>query len=291
MKINHFTTTFFCLQFIVNVINSQSSENSLLWEINGKGLEKPSYVYGTIHSICAKDMRKSEVIKQKFDESDKICFELDLDDPTLALKTMQMLQMPTDKKWTDFLSRRKYRRLSKFFNQKLNQPIEIAEKFKPFFAFNHVFKYIMGCDFTGSEIEMMQWATKSKKEIIGIESPEEQMKAISSFSLEKQFEMLWEMYRNQNKVKRDLEKLSKAYASGDLNKIYESMKNVDYTLTPEAYDALLVNRNKNWIPIMRDMMTKGSIFFAVGAGHLPGKDGILELLKNEGFTVTSIPLN
>jgi uncharacterized protein YbaP (TraB family) len=53
-------------------------------------------------------------------------------------------------------------------------------------------------------------------------------------------------------------------------------------------DLLLINRNKNWIPVMEKAMSTQATFFAVGAGHLPGKDGIISLLRNAGYTVNPV---
>ena len=57
----------------------------------------------------------------------------------------------------------------------------------------------------------------------------------------------------------------------------------------EGYeDVLLYTRNKNWIPIMSEQMSTNKTFFAVGAGHLGGKDGVIDLLKKEGFKLTPL---
>jgi hypothetical protein len=51
---------------------------------------------------------------------------------------------------------------------------------------------------------------------------------------------------------------------------------------------LLINRNRNWIPVMERMMAEKPTFFAVGAGHLGGANGVLQLLKTAGYTVEPI---
>jgi uncharacterized protein YbaP (TraB family) len=53
-------------------------------------------------------------------------------------------------------------------------------------------------------------------------------------------------------------------------------------------DLLLVTRNKNWIPVMGEMMKTQPVFFAVGAGHLGGKNGVIALLRQEGYTVVPV---
>jgi uncharacterized protein len=53
-------------------------------------------------------------------------------------------------------------------------------------------------------------------------------------------------------------------------------------------DVLLINRNKNWIPVMEKNMLQSGTFFAVGAGHLPGDDGVISLLRKSGYKVVPV---
>jgi uncharacterized protein YbaP (TraB family) len=76
------------------------------------------------------------------------------------------------------------------------------------------------------------------------------------------------------------------YVNQDINAL-NKMINGDADLSNYT-QILLVNRNKNWIPIMGKMANKKTTFFAVGAGHLPGKEGVIRLLRAEGYTVTAI---
>ena len=74
------------------------------------------------------------------------------------------------------------------------------------------------------------------------------------------------------------------YREQDLEKMDELMKKSDPGM--ESYmDLLLYNRNRRWVTIMPDSMKEGSVLFAVGAGHLPGEDGVIKLLQKKGYTV------
>ena len=55
-------------------------------------------------------------------------------------------------------------------------------------------------------------------------------------------------------------------------------------------ELLLVRRNENWIPVMERIMREGSAFFAVGAGHLGGPKGVVNLLRQAGYTVEPVPM-
>jgi uncharacterized protein YbaP (TraB family) len=76
------------------------------------------------------------------------------------------------------------------------------------------------------------------------------------------------------------------YLKQDLNKLGELMN--DAELSPEFNANFLVKRNQNWIPQISKMVQEKPIFIAVGAGHLPGEQGVLKLLQEAGYTVSPI---
>lgn len=69
-------------------------ENSLFWEITGNGLQKPSYLFGTIHMICKNDFFMPAVVKEKFTTSGKIFLEMDMDDASMQMKLMKLAMLP-----------------------------------------------------------------------------------------------------------------------------------------------------------------------------------------------------
>src|SRR5687768_13847082 len=82
----------------VNVQNQPSSqindaENTLLWELTGKGLEKPSYIFGTMHILCASDARLSDSLKGIIRATDLIYFEIDMDNIMEMLGALKYLKM------------------------------------------------------------------------------------------------------------------------------------------------------------------------------------------------------
>ena len=86
-KIIPLLTTFMLLG-VCSVSAQTNSPNSLLWEISGKGLKQPSYLFGTIHVICKEDFVLSDSILKKWENADHVFLELDLDDPKLQMELM-----------------------------------------------------------------------------------------------------------------------------------------------------------------------------------------------------------
>jgi hypothetical protein len=120
--------------------------------------------------------------------------------------------------------------------------------------------------------------------VLGLETMQEQMKALDAISIEEQARGLDESivsgrseYFNMLELylKRDLENLGVFMAESE-------------EMSDEFSDALLIKRNKNWVPLLQKWMAENPVFVAVGAGHLPGENGLISLLRNEGFKVEAI---
>ena len=87
------------------------------------------------------------------------------------------------------------------------------------------------------------------------------------------------------------EQLVEAFFKQDLVGVKAVMDEKDQTKcdsTPEEEDALIYNRNANWAKLMPQIMADKATFFAVGAGHLPGEKGVLQLLKNAGYMIEGV---
>jgi uncharacterized protein YbaP (TraB family) len=77
------------------------------------------------------------------------------------------------------------------------------------------------------------------------------------------------------------------YLDENLDQLYQDIVTESQDF-PSFHEDFLDKRNKNWIPVMENQMEKENTFFAVGAGHLPGEKGVLNLLKLQGYTLTPI---
>ena len=80
-----FVLLFFMLAVFVNA--QQPLEKTLLWQITGPGISKPSYLYGTIHLMCANEIKVSDTLRARFYSTQKLFLEVDLDDPSVMVKT------------------------------------------------------------------------------------------------------------------------------------------------------------------------------------------------------------
>ena len=278
---------FFGFLLVLSGFSAFSQEKSLLGEVSGNGLAKPSYVYGTIHMICPKDYLMTDSTKSTFGKAEQVYLELDMDDPTLMTKMMQTSMLTNGKKLKDYLSEDDYAVLDNYFKERLKMSIAMYNGLKPFTVMSMIYMTFLDCQPQSFELMFTQMATNSKKELLGLETVEFQMGIFDQIPYEKQAALLVDMVRKKEESSKEFEKMVALYKAQDLEALVKLMDDSDWDFNGYE-DILLANRNANWIPIMEKAMQSKSSFFAVGAGHLGGEKGVLNLLKKKGYSVKPI---
>jgi uncharacterized protein YbaP (TraB family) len=267
-------------------------DNTLLWKINGNGLTKASYLYGTIHMLCADDAMLSNSLKNIIKRADEVYFEVDLDNLIEMFSVMSKMKMNGDTTLQDLLSKQDYEKVKGYFETKGSMlPFSMLETFKPILALSTLQEGSMECESTAMmEQVIMQEAKKNNKKIKGMETMAYQAGVLDSIPYKIQAEQLVSYIDNINKNKeedKELEDMMNAYKSQDLKKLEELMMKTDMGIGSFT-DVLLYNRNRNWVAKLKNLMPEKSLLVAVGAGHLPGEKGVINLLRKAGYTVTPI---
>ena len=263
--------------------------NTLLWEITGNGLQKPSYIFGTMHLLCAEDARLSDNLKKAIAETDQIYFEIDLDDMNQLMGTMKYIRMNDNVKLSDLLKKEEYERIKKYFNDHPSIiPFSMMERFKPYMLTSLISESGFGCEATnGMEMSIMSEAKKTGKEIKGLETTEFQAGLFDSIPYEQQAQELLNYIDSIDKYKKSTEQLVDVYRKQDLNKIEELTTKSEAGLD-QYLDLLLYSRNRRWMQALQFTLRSKPSLIAVGAGHLPGEQGMLALLRKAGFTLKPV---
>lgn len=265
-----------------------SAQNTLLYEISGNGLTKPSYLYGTIHMICANDYNLKESVSNKLKESEQIALEIDMDDPTMTQKTMELASFKNGQTLKGIMSEANYGKLSIFFKDSLEMNLSMFDRFKPVILFSLMTSKLLTCEIKSYEMEFVKSAQMQKKELIGLETLEFQMKMFDKLSNEDITKMMTDMIDNYSKSKKEFAVLIENYKVGDVEKLLESMSKSKTNGFEEFKKALFDTRNQDWVGKIATISKEKSTFYAVGAGHLGGENGVLNLLKKEGFMIKAI---
>lgn len=273
-----------CALTLVSFTIFAQDNKSLLWQISGKGLEKPSYVFGTIHMICQEDYIMTETIQNTLKNVDAFYAEIDFSNPEnmAVLQQSMMSETPLSQR----LNNEQYQKLQQLLKEVVDLDITQFEHLTDAAIVSMVtFKSFPCTDFKMYEMELLQTAAAAEKKMGGLETAAEQMEILGkSLGIDAVFEMLNDLKKDGFKSTKEMVAL---YTNQDVQGLYDYMKKSSY-MTDEVYNEMLTKRNHNWINEMPALMKNQSVFFAVGAAHLSGNNGVLKLLKDNGYTVKPV---
>lgn len=273
-----------CALTLVSFTTFAQDNKSLLWQISGKGLEKPSYVFGTIHMICQEDYIMTETIQNTLKNVDAFYAEIDFSNPEniAVLQQSMMSETPLSQR----LNNEQYQKLQQLLKEVVDLDITQFEHLTDAAIVSMVtFKSFPCTDFKMYEMELLQTAAAAEKKMGGLETAAEQMEILGkSLGIDAVFEMLNDLKKDGFKSTKEMVAL---YTNQDVQGLYDYMKKSSY-MTDEVYNEMLTKRNHNWINEMPELMKNQSVFFAVGAAHLSGNNGVLKLLKDNGYTVKPV---
>ena len=291
MKIFYLFATVFFLQTCKAQSNIKlpinKDNNTLLWEISGKDLKQPSYLFGTFHILCKDDIQFSTNLQTALKASNQVYFEMDLDDPKNTLGGMFFMNMK-DKTLADLYTVEELQKVTKFYKDSLKMNLSYFNKMKPMMLAALLYPRMMPCKTpSGVEIELMTIAKKEKKEIFGFETIEFQSSIFDSIPYGVQAKDLLKNIDSMNKYKVYFNKMVQTYKNQQTDSLVAIVNDKTFS-DGENNDALLKNRNLNWVKQLNTILPKTNIFMAVGAAHLFGKDGLIDLLRKDGFTVKPI---
>ncbi|WP_136667633.1 TraB/GumN family protein [Flavobacterium sp. H122] len=262
-------------------MQSVENEKSLLWEVSGNGLEKPSYLYGTVHMICEKDYILKPKVTEAFAKTTKLALEINMSDPN-EMSNMQKAAMGTEL-LSKKLSPAQLAELETILQKQAGISVKQVDNYSMLTIMSLLSIKSFGCqNLKFYEMELVSKAKETNKPVMGLETVNDQMNYLGkSFPDNQMLKYLKTISETET------QKLVQNYIKEDAMAIYKEVVN------PESMDAngkkwLLDIRNANWVKQMPELMKKESVFFAVGVAHLGGELGVIQLLKKAGYTVKPI---
>ncbi len=269
-------------------LKTNDTDNTLLWEISGKQLTAPSYLFGTFHLICKDDIPFGEQLNKAIKSTDEIYMEMDMDDPATMMGGLLLMNMRGDSTLKKLYKDEEYKKVENFFNDSLHMPVAMFQKMKPFFLMAMLYPKMLPCKtISGVETELMTLAKENKKEIKGLETMAFQAAVFDSIPYTQQAKELLKTIDSLEAYKKYFDTMVRVYKSQQLNKIEDLFSKSEFGMQ-DNQDILLDNRNKNWVNQLNVILKKESVFIAVGAGHLVGNMGLINLLRKEGYTLRPI---
>ena len=270
--------------FILNAAKAQGLENSLLWEVSGNGIQT-SYVYGTFHLLPQEDFQLTEKVTAAFDASEQIVMELDMDDPNMQMEMIQNMAMTDGTTLDKLIGEEDLKLLDEQLTAAAGLGVAQVNTFKPFMVETLLLPTFIEGKPASYEMSFVQRALGQEKEILGLETVQFQTSLFDEIPYEDQVDDLVEMLRDREPMEALFASMIKTYNKEDINSLYDA--SADYFSETELA-VLLHRRNSDWVPKIGDFAKEKSTFFAVGAGHLGGEQGVINLLKEAGYELTPI---
>lgn len=275
-----------------------ASQAQLLWKVSGNGLGRPSYIFGTHHMAPSTMIDQIPGINAAIDGCDIVVGEIEKD--SLMSKEAQMkmanaMIAPTDSTLDMLYTPTEYAVIEKVFDKyfgamgvklaqmKTLKPNAISTQLQAMQAV----KYFPNFDANNLiDIAVQDRANKAGRPSASLESLQEQIDLLFNAPLTEQAKNLLEACRQDAFFQEQSSALAEAYMHQDLDKLMAVM--TDATMggeSEEAMEALIYSRNRSWAEKLVKIMPERTCLVCVGAGHLPGPQGLLQLLRDKGYTI------
>lgn len=277
------------LATLVAAIHLQAAERSFIWKVSSR--QGMVYLGGSVHLLTPDYYPLPPAFLTAFAASELLVEELDMAEMLSAQSQMQMLSsgmLPAGQTLDRVVSAGTFQAASKKLVD-LGMPPGPMQQFKPWLLALTLQalewqKAGFNADL-GVDKYLYDLAKKENKPVRGLETLAFQISRFDGLSAELQDRMLAQTLRELESTKKSFSRIADAWKAGDARAI-EQIVLQDLKSEPAMYERMLVERNRLWLPHIEAFLAGGRpVFIVVGAAHLVGKDGLLQMLTAKGFTV------
>ncbi|MBP1663721.1 MAG: GumN family protein [Bacteroidetes bacterium] len=283
------------LFLLILIFSLNASQAQLLWKISGHGLEKPSYLFGTHHLIPIQFLDSVPGLYKAFNSTQTVVSEVVLNNLDTAPAIQRAALLPDSVTIQTLLSKTDYEFANEEITKILRMSLYSLNKMHPSLITKlyelELYKTVEHFDEnTKSDSYFQLVAAQKGIPVVGLETVEKQLSLLFPKNYQKEAQLLIETIRNKDKLIGEINEMNQMYRKA---KIYEleklaSQSNKQWNVSEEENYALVDERNIDWIRQLPELLSKSSCFIAVGVLHLPGTNGLINLLKKEGYKVTAI---
>ena len=295
-KIGIASITAFTLQYgLVQPAQSQE-EATFLWAIESP--QNTVYLLGSVHTLRETDYPLPQPIQDAFDDAEHLIFETnlaDLDSPSAQEAILQSaLPDSPEEHFQRALTSETYA-LAESAATAVGLPIEVFSRFEPwFFTMTLTSLKLVQLGFEpnfGVDFHLFNAAQESGKTISALETLEEQLSFFDTLSIQTQADLVEQTVLELDILESSFNQLIDAWKLGDID-TFEQLILESFVNYPEIYDALLTQRNQNWVTNVEPLINQPDDYLVVvGAAHLVGNDSLIRLLQAQGITVRQLGQN
>jgi uncharacterized protein YbaP (TraB family) len=278
------------LQFLCLSL-SKAQGNSLLWRVSGNGLHAPSYLYGTMHSKDSRVFHFPDSVMAAFDACEAFAMEVILN-PEIQMQVMRSVMMDSTTILPNLLTPEQYDSADRFCWRNLGYSLSVFDHIKPVYTSVILAQASLRDTTVIAEHEFFldeyfqHEADHQQKPVFGLETASEQMEVFDLIDYRQQAELMMQTVRTGENDTLNLEGMIRLYMSNDLNGMMKFEN--DFKLPDTLYNSLFTERNIKMAMRIDTLIRRRSVFIAVGAGHLGEGNGLVELLRNKGYTVLPV---
>lgn len=270
------------------------SGKGLVWEITGKGLKEPSYLFGTYHLLTNSYLNEIPQVKQSLAKTKGLVVEAVID--SSKLQSIAMMAIMPDKKISGMITPEEAKLVSAELEALMGVNLSAVDQLKPssvivlmtvLYAQKQNTAVLKKYPGQPMDVHLAAVAKKDLKTVTALETIEQQMNFLyNHFPLEEQARQLVIFVKQKEISEQSQAKLLEIYLEHDLEQLHRYADSLPKDMGDS--DFLLKDRNATWMKTLPDLMAKESQFIAVGALHLAGPDGLISLLQKQGYKITPI---
>jgi len=258
---------------------------SPVWAV--RGAHNTVYLAGSIHMLPADDAALPPGFARSYADSARLVMEMDLGkfDPMEAMSwMMDHGTLPAGTNLRGVLGEQRYGRVSAAATG-LGLPMSALDSLAP---------WVVGIEITdlayeqGVEEQLVRRAEKDGKPTAGLETLPEELSSLTELSSADQIRMLDQTVDDLKDLKSEMRDVTSAWRRGDTARL-AALLSSEYNSFPSLYKPLVTDRNRRWLPQVEELLrSNDNSLVVVGALHLVGTDGLLELLRGKGYTITQL---
>lgn len=286
------------LVMALTAVIATAAHSQLLWKVTGDNTGKISYIFGTHHFASLSFLDSVKGLDAALENAEKVYGELDMQaamDPSAMMGMQQMIMAPADSTIDKVLTAKQLADLNmawaKYGTDEV--PMEALYMLKPA-GLSTQLAALMSAKVLpdmnvgqGIDNELQVRARKAGKQVTGLETMEFQTNMLLGDPISKQAEDLMETIEDIDAEAGKLVRLTNAYLAQNYKDI-ETICAESVLKNPESAEKMIISRNNNWMKQLEPEMKNTNLLVVVGAGHLVGDKGILNQLKQAGYTVTPV---
>ena len=274
------------------------AQDTFFWKISGNGCKKSSYLFGTYHLLNDEYLQKYPKVLKQFEKAQAVLVESEIDSARLLQLSMKAMMMD-DETLPNLMSLEQHEMLLKEVSAVLpGAPALAVNRFKPsalltILSLHYTRLALPELDqYSGIPMDgfFTQVAHANGKKVIGLENAEETLQlAFDYTSLQEQANQLVKFLdRDKDVILKEHRLIADTYLDPNFDKM-EAVNQTYFLEYGEEYmTSLLNNRNTSWMPAIEASIKSDPSFIAVGAAHLVGEDGLIELLRQQGYKVEPV---